>query len=60
MIIMVLNHDGLRWLPNCLSTMVRADYSNLNVHAVDNGSDDGSVDYVQENFRWVKIIRQRQ
>jgi hypothetical protein len=29
----------------------------LDVYLVDNGSDDGSVDFVGENFRWVKVIR---
>jgi len=55
--IMILNYDGLRWLPNCLSSVARTDYPNLDVYLVDNGSADGSVDYVQRIFPWVKIIR---
>jgi len=54
--VMVLNYNGLRWLPNCLSSVARTDYPNLEVYLVDNGSVDESVDYVQENFQWVKII----
>ena len=55
--VVVLNYNGLRWLPNCLSSVARTDYPNLDVYLVDNGSVDGSVDYVQKNFPWVKIIR---
>jgi len=55
--VVVLNYNGLRWLPNCLSSVARTDYPNLDFYLVDNGSVDGSVDYVQKNFPWVKIIR---
>ena len=54
--VMILNYNGLRWLPNCLSSVARTDYRNLDVYLVDNGSVDGSVEYVQKNFPWVKII----
>jgi len=55
--VVILNYNGLRWLPNCLSSVAKTDYSNLGVHLVDNGSVDGSVDYVQKNFPCVKIIQ---
>jgi hypothetical protein len=55
--VIVLNYNGLRWLSNCLSSVARTDYRNLDVYLADNGSVDGSVDFVRENFPWVKIIR---
>ena len=55
--VMILNYNGLRWLPNCLSCVARTDYPNLDVHLVDNGIFDGSVDYVREKFLWVKVIQ---
>jgi len=54
---MILNYNGLRWLPNCLSSVARTDYPNFNVYLVDNGSVDGSVGYVRKNFPWVKVIQ---
>jgi len=55
--VIVLNYNGLRWLSNCLSSVGRTDYQDLDVYLVDNGSDDGSVDFVRESFPWVKVIR---
>ena len=55
--VMVLNYNGLRWLPNCLSSIANTDYQNLDIYLVDNGSTDESVDYVQRSFPRVKIIR---
>jgi len=55
--IMILNYNGLRWLPNCLSSVARTDYSNLDVCLVDNGSVDGSLEYVRKNFPSVKVIQ---
>lgn len=55
--VMVLNYNGLRWLPNCLSSIANTDYPNLDIYLVDNGSTDESVDYVQKRFPGVKIIR---
>jgi GT2 family glycosyltransferase len=53
----VLNYNGLRWLSNCLSSVARTDYRNLDIYLVDNGSDDGSVDFVREEFPSVNVIR---
>jgi len=57
--VMILNYNGLRWLPACLSSVARTDYSNLDVYLVDNGSTDGSVDYVQNNFSWVRVVHNK-
>jgi len=54
--LVVLNYNGLKWLPNCLSSVAETDYPNLDVYLVDNGSTDGSVDYVQRHFPSVRII----
>lgn len=54
--IVVLNRNGLKWLPKCLTSVARTDYRNLDVYVVDNASTDGSVHYVREHFPDVKII----
>jgi len=54
--VLVLNYNGLRWLPQCLSSVAATDYPNFDIYLVDNGSTDGSIDYVQRSFPSVKII----
>lgn len=60
MSVLVLNYNGLRWLPQCLSSIAATDYPNLDVWLVDNGSTDSSIDYVQRSFSSVKIIPNEQ
>jgi len=54
--VIILNYNGLRWLPTCLSSVAKTDYPNLSVYLADNGSADGSVEYVRNNFPWVRVI----
>jgi GT2 family glycosyltransferase len=54
--VLILNYNGLKWLPICLSSVAETDYPNLEIYLIDNGSADGSVDYVQRNHPQVKII----
>ena len=54
--IVILNHNGLVWLRECLSSVFTTDYPNYEVYFVDNGSTDGSVAYVERNFPRARII----
>jgi hypothetical protein len=54
--VVVLNHDGSKWLPKCLSSVTRTGSPNVDVYLVDNGSTDGSVTYAHEHFPDVKTI----
>ena len=55
--IMIINYNGLRWLTTCLTSVGRTEYPNFDVYLVDNGSLDGSVDYVKKNFPWIETIQ---
>lgn len=55
--IMVINYNGLGWLPRCLSSVHSTEYPNFEVYLIDNASVDDSVKYVHENYPSVKIIR---
>jgi GT2 family glycosyltransferase len=54
--LMILNFNGLRWLRNCLSSVTKATYPNLDVYLVDNGSTDGSSEFVKSNYPNIKLI----
>jgi GT2 family glycosyltransferase len=48
--VIVLNWDGLEYLGPCLDAVLAQDYDNFEVIVVDNGSTDGSVDFVTESY----------
>jgi len=52
----VLNYNGKHHLKRCFETLMKQSYTNYDVYMIDNGSSDGSIDYVRENFPWVKIL----
>jgi GT2 family glycosyltransferase len=54
----IIVYNGMKFLPDCLTTLVTdlAGISN-EIIAVDNGSADGSADYITKEFPSVKVIR---
>lgn len=52
----VLGFNGVRVLGNCLSSLMKQTYANLEVILVDNGSKDNTVEFVKKKFPSVKII----
>jgi GT2 family glycosyltransferase len=55
--ILVLNHNGKVHLDRCLRSVLAQAEPNDHVYLVDNGSVDGSVDYVKRHYPAVKLIR---
>lgn len=55
--VLVLNHNGKRWLGRCFGSLERLTYGNLEAYLVDNGSGDGSAEFVRQRFPWAKVIR---
>jgi len=53
-IILTWNHWELTF--RCLSSVLRITYPNYQVVIVDNGSRDGTVDFIREKFPMIKII----
>jgi GT2 family glycosyltransferase len=45
--VIVVNWNGLAYLPECLESLARQSYAALEVVVVDNGSTDGSVEYLR-------------
>lgn len=54
--VMILNFNGLRWLKDCLSSITKATYPNLDVYLIDNGSTDDSCAFVRSNYPAVRLI----
>ena len=56
--IIVLNYNGKKYLKNCLSSLRLTNYPKAKheVILVDNGSTDGSPEYVAKEFPWVSVI----
>jgi len=56
--VIVINYNGKHYLRRCLSSLDRTNYprDRYDVLLVDNCSSDDSVDFVETNFPWVKLI----
>jgi GT2 family glycosyltransferase len=54
----VVTYNGKRFLERCFQTLQElTDYGNHRLVLIDNGSSDGSGDYVRENFPEVEVLR---
>ncbi|MEM2292096.1 MAG: glycosyltransferase family 2 protein [Nitrososphaerota archaeon] len=61
--VVILNYNGLKHLgdrlKDCLDSVLNSNYPNLDIIFVDNGSTDGSADFVAKNYPKIKVIRNR-
>jgi len=55
--IIIVNWNGIRWLPGCFGSLVKQDWKNYEIIFVDNASEDESVAWVKKNYPKTKIIR---
>jgi len=54
--IIIVNWNGLRWLPDCFDSLARQNYKNYEIVFVDNGSKDDSVVWIKKHYPKTKII----
>lgn len=54
--LIIVNWNGKKFLENCFIALRAQTYKNFIIYFVDNGSKDGSVDYIKNNFPETKII----
>lgn len=57
--VIILNWNGLKWLKMCLPSVFNCDYSNFKVMVVDNGSGDGSVEWIKNKYPSVEVIQNK-
>jgi GT2 family glycosyltransferase len=55
--VIIVNHNGRRYLGQCLSSILREDAAEYEIILVDNASTDGSADYVERSFPTAQVIR---
>ncbi|WP_412022350.1 glycosyltransferase [Burkholderia cepacia] len=55
--LIVVNFNGLRFLPGLLRSLTQTDYPRYEIILVDNASSDASIDYVTEHFPSVRIVK---
>jgi len=55
--IVVLNYNGLKHLDTCLSSVFKTKYPRYEVFFVDNGSSDGSVDFVKRKYAAARVVQ---
>ncbi|MFZ2534856.1 glycosyltransferase family 2 protein [Methanothrix sp.] len=55
--VIVLNYNGKGFLDGCLTSLASQTYSDFEVIVVDNGSRDGSPEYIEENYPWVRLAK---
>lgn len=54
--IVIVNQNGMRWLPACLSSLERQEYKKIEVVVVDNNSNDASVSWIKSHFPNMYVI----
>lgn len=56
-IVLVLSYNGKHLLDECITSYQKNDYQNYSVTVIDNGSTDGTKEYVEKNYPAVKVLR---
>ncbi len=59
-IVLILSYNGKELLEDSVSTYLANDYPNFEVVVVDNGSSDGTKEYVEQHFPAAKVVRLEQ
>lgn len=58
--IVVLNHNNLNIITNCLESLIKYNkYYKYNIIVVDNNSTDGSYEFIRDNYKDVKLIKNK-
>jgi len=58
--IIIVNWNGKHFLKPCLESIKKnTKYENYEIVVVDNGSNDGSIEFLEKNFSYVKIIKNK-
>jgi GT2 family glycosyltransferase len=56
-IVLILSYDGKYLLEDSISSYLANDYPNLSIVVIDNGSKDGTKEWVEQNYPGVNVLR---
>jgi len=54
--VVILNYNGKEFLGECLESLYDQSFADFEIIVVDNNSNDGSVDFIRQNFSEVKLV----
>ena len=54
--IIIVNWNGIQWLPKCFLSLHNQAYKNFEIIFVDNASHDGSVEWIKKYYPKTKMI----
>ena len=57
--IIIVNWNGMRWLPDCFGSLAKQDYKNYEIIFVDNASKDRSGEWVKKHYPQTNIVVNR-
>ena len=52
-----MNYNGMKFMPECLASLSKIDYSRARIVIVDNASTDGSADWAERHFPSATLVR---
>ncbi len=55
--VIIPNWNGKKFLKGCLDSLLASNYPQVEVVIVDNGSKDGSVEFLEENYPQVRLVK---
>ena len=58
--VVVVNWNGRRWIRRCLQHLQTQDFRDFETLVVDNGSDDGSLEIISNEYPEVKLLARRE
>ncbi len=54
--VLILSYNGVKWLKDCLPSVLAMDYPNFETVVIDNGSSDHTQDFLREQFPRVHVV----
>lgn len=54
--VLILSYNGVKWLKECLPTVMAMDYPNYETVVIDNGSSDNTQEFLREQFPQAQVV----